>query len=169
MNLVLIGYRGTGKTAVAQLIAGHLDREVVGMDSALARGFGMSIPEFVEENGWDAFRDAESELAVELGERDGLVIDCGGGIIVRDENTQSLKKNGRLVWLKASVDTIVSRIQDDTQRPALTGGKSFVEEVAEVLESRLSLYENAADFSIDTADLSIQEVADQILTWWQKL
>lgn len=166
MNLVLIGYRGTGKSTVAELLAADLGLEHRGMDAELVRRFGKSIPEFVEANGWDAFRDEESRLAHEWGELDGLLIDCGGGVIVREGNIPALKKNGRIVWLTASVETIVHRIQGDTERPSLTGTGSFTDEVREVLEGRLPLYQEAADHMVPTDELSVEEVAADITRWW---
>lgn len=167
MNLVFIGYRGTGKTAVSEEVARLLGRERVGMDAVLVERFGKSIPEFVAENGWDAFRDAEAALAAELGARDNLVIDCGGGVIVRESNVEALRANGRVVWLTASVETIARRIEGDTQRPSLTGAKSFIEEIEEVLRVRQPLYSKACDYSIDSDTLTIHEVVQAVLAWWR--
>jgi len=167
VNLIFIGYRGTGKTVVSMLTAQRLGRERIGMDAVLVERFGMPIPDFVERNGWEAFRDAESALAEELATRDQLVIDCGGGVVVRDGNIEALRKQGRIVWLKASVATIAQRIGVDTQRPSLTGTKSFIEEIEEVLSKRVALYERACDIQIVTDRLAIDEIADQVLTWWQ--
>lgn len=169
MNLVLIGYRGTGKTEVSRLLSDHLRRERVGMDEFLVQRFGSPIPAFVESHGWDAFRDEESKLVQELSARDDLVLDCGGGVIVRDANIEALRSTGHVVWLKASVDTIARRIEGDTQRPSLTGTKSFVDEVAEVLAVRIPLYTKAAHTIIDTDDLTPSQVAEQILAWWSTL
>lgn len=166
MNLVLIGYRGTGKTVVSQELAKRLGRIRIGMDETLVQRFGESIPEFVQKNGWDAFRDAESDLARELGGREDLVIDCGGGVVVRDQNLETLKANGRVAWLKASVETIAGRISGDTQRPSLTGQKTFIEEIEEVLTQRLPLYQKGSDFAVDTDSLSVEEVAERIQAWW---
>ena len=167
MNLVFIGYRGTGKTGISILAAERLGRVRIGMDSTLVERFRMPIPDFVADHGWDAFRDAESALAQELAAKDHLVIDCGGGVVVRDSNIEALKKQGRLVWLKASVETIAQRIGGDTQRPSLTGTKSFIEEIEEVLFRRTPLYEKAADFQVATDSFTMEEVLDQVLLWWQ--
>jgi len=167
MNLVLIGYRGTGKSATAGLLADRLGLAAVGMDAELVRRFGKPISEFVAEKGWDAFRDAESELAEELGRKDGLLIDCGGGVVIRAGNVRALRANGRSVWLKAGVDTIARRIGGDDRRPSLTGTKSFVEEIEEVLTQRLPLYEEASDFSVDTDSLTVEQVAEAVLSDWR--
>jgi shikimate kinase len=84
-------------------------------------------------------------------------------VIERPENIPALEKNGRIFWLKASVATIVRRIQGDDQRPALTEGKTFTEEVAEVLERRVAKYQAAAMHAIDTDALTPEQVADDVI------
>lgn len=163
MNIVLIGYRGTGKSAVGALVAERLGMKCVAMDAEIVRRAGQSIPEIVERHGWTTFRDMESEIARELAAMDNLVIDTGGGVIERTENVEALRANARIVWLKASVATIVARIQGDTERPSLTGAKSFTDEVAEVLERRTPKYRNAARYEIDTDRLTPEQIADRIV------
>ncbi|MBI5095153.1 MAG: shikimate kinase [Candidatus Hydrogenedentes bacterium] len=162
MNVVLIGYRGTGKSAVARLVAEATGRSVFGMDDAIARRAGCSISEFVARRGWEAFRDLESEVACEAGGRENTVIDTGGGVVLRPENIAVLKKNGRLVWLRASAEVIAQRIQDTTDRPSLTGAKSFLEEIGEVLLARTPLYQAAADLVVSTEGRTVEEVAHEI-------
>lgn len=168
MNIVLIGYRGTGKSVVGELLAVRLGMLCIGMDAKIVEAAGMSIPEIVEKYGWPKFRDIESETARELAGRDNVIIDTGGGVIERPENIESLQANACIFWLKASVDTIVARIQDGTERPALTSGKTFTQEVAQVLEARIPKYKQAAEHEIDTDDLTPQQVADRIVKIWEK-
>ncbi|MCX5858383.1 MAG: shikimate kinase [Proteobacteria bacterium] len=163
MNIVLIGYRGTGKSTVALALARILKRETVSLDETIVRAAGFSIPEIVKRSGWDHFRDLESQAVGEISKRDNLIIDSGGGVILRDENTQALKSNGFLVLLSADRDTIVKRIQSGADRPSLTGQKSFVAEVEEVLKQRMPKYLAAADFQIDTGRLSPEAIADRII------
>lgn len=164
MNIVLIGYRGTGKSVVGQILAKRLNFDYVGMDANIVQRAGMPIPQIVEKFGWSEFRDMETREALDLAGRDNMVIDTGGGIIERPENIPALVKNGAIFWLKASVDTIVKRIAGDDQRPALTEGGSFTEEVAEVLEGRRSKYQSAAQYEIDTDMLTPEQVADEIIS-----
>lgn len=168
MNIVLIGYRGTGKSEVGQRLARRLGMSLVAMDAQIVKDAGMSIPEIVEKDGWPKFRDLETAQARKLANLDGLVIDTGGGVIERPENIGILRKNSRIFWLKASVATIVSRIQGDTQRPALTSGKTFTEEVAEVLERRAPKYKSAAHHEIDTDEINPEQVAEAIIDLWEK-
>jgi shikimate kinase len=163
MNLVLIGYRGAGKSAVAAILSQKLGMPAVSLDDEIVREAGMPVPEIVAKHGWTWFRDLESELTRRFSERDGLILDTGGGVILRPENTENLHRHGAVFWLKASVGVIVDRIQASTERPALTEGKSFLEEVAEVLAERLPLYRAAADREIDTDPLTPDAVADAII------
>ncbi len=150
MNLVLIGYRGTGKSTIGRRLAGKLNRQVVSLDQEIVRHAGRPIPEIVKEHGWPHFRDMEAEITKKFAAQDNLVIDCGGGVILRPDNVENLRSNGMLFWLRAAVPTIVARIEGGTQRPALTEGKSFTEEVEEVLRERTPLYAAAAHHTVDT-------------------
>ena len=168
MNLVLIGYRGTGKSAVAARLARSLGRPVMGLDAEIVRRAGKSIPEIVAAGGWKAFRDLESEVARDAAAGDGLIIDCGGGIIERPENVEALRRNGVVIWLKASVGVIVKRIEGGTERPALTAGKSFTDEVAEVLARRTPIYERSADAVVDTDDKTVAQVVEAVMDEWNR-
>ena len=163
MNLILIGYRGTGKSTVGKVLAKRLDRELISTDKEIVKRAGRSIPEIVQEKGWEYFRDLESDVCRDLAGRDNLVIDTGGGAILRQGNVEALKRNGTLFWLTASVETIAGRIGGDTQRPSLTGAKSFIEEIEEVLRERTPKYQAAADHVLSTDGRSIQQLASTIL------
>jgi shikimate kinase len=163
MNVVLIGYRGTGKSTVGKMVAARLGRTMISTDAEIVKRAGRSIPEIVAQQGWDYFRDLESQVCRDLAEGDGLVIDTGGGAILRSENVQRLKQYGILFWLTASVETITKRIGRDTQRPSLTGTKSFADEVQDVLRERTPKYEAAADHVIATDGRSLVQIADEIL------
>jgi len=129
VNIVLIGYRGTGKSSAAKLLSMALDMELMEMDLLIVKKAKLSIPQIVKKFGWDKFRDMESAVAKEISQRDNCVIDTGGGIVLREENVESLKDNGLVFWLKAGRETIIERIKNSEERPSLTGTKSFVEEV----------------------------------------
>ena len=164
MNVVLIGYRGTGKSTVGRLLAARLGRELVSTDVEIVKRAKCTIPEIVAQHGWEYFRDLESDICRELASRDQIVIDTGGGAILRPQNVEALKENGALFWLTASVETIAKRIGDDNQRPSLTGAKSFVDEIQDVLRERTPTYQAAADHIITTDNRSINQLVEKILT-----
>lgn len=167
MNLVLVGYRGTGKSAVARRLSALLGMPAVSLDEEIVRGAGMSIPDLVAKHGWKHFRDLEESICREFGGRDGLVIDCGGGVVEREANMDALRANGKVFWLRATPATIVARIGGDNSRPSLTGGKSFTEEVEEVLERRTPLYQRMADEIVDTDGRSLEGLASGIAARFQ--
>jgi shikimate kinase len=164
MNIVLIGYRGTGKSTAGRLLAARLGRALVSTDAEIVTRAKRTIPEIVAQEGWEYFRDLESDICRELANRDHLVIDTGGGAILRAQNVEALKKTGTLFWLTASVETIVKRIGGDNQRPSLTGTKSFVDEIQDVLRERTPKYQSAADHVIATDDRSIDQLVETLLT-----
>ena len=102
MNLVLIGYRGTGKSAIARRLAALLDRQVVSLDHEITRLAHMPIPNIVAAHGWSHFRDLEERVCREFGAQDGIIIDCGGGVVEREANFTSLRAGGKVFWLRAT-------------------------------------------------------------------
>jgi len=164
MNIVLIGYRGSGKSMVARALAERTGREVVSTDARIVEIAGRCIPEIVEKHGWDYFRNVESRVVDEVAARDDIIIDSGGGVIVRDHNIEALRRNGKIFWLIAGIDTIARRIGADDQRPSLTVEKSFVDEIEDVLAQRLPLYRAAADHSIETDTKTVEAVAERIIS-----
>jgi shikimate kinase len=163
MNIVLIGYRGTGKSTVGRIIAARLGRELLSTDAEIVKRAQCTIPEIVAKKGWDYFRDLESDVCKELAGRDQLVIDTGGGAILCAQNVEALKKHGTLFWLTASVETIAKRIGGDNQRPSLTGSKSFIDEIQDVLRERTPKYQAAADHIIATDEQSAPQLAERLL------
>jgi shikimate kinase len=162
MNLVIIGYRGTGKSTIGKLLSAELGMPLVSLDAEIVKRAGVSIPEIVARHSWEHFRDKESEVVADFAGRDGLILDTGGGVVTRPANVQLLRKTGMVFLLVSEISDIVRRIGGDTQRPSLTGAKSFTEEVAEVLAVREPLYRAAADHTVDTSRLSPEAAAREI-------
>ncbi|WP_320009243.1 shikimate kinase AroL [Maridesulfovibrio sp.] len=166
-NIYLIGPRACGKTTVGECLADNLKLDFFDTDKVLVEKAGCEISEYVQQNGWDAFRDLEVEVLAELSRNTGAVISCGGGIVVREENRIVLRKNFT-VYIKTDVEILAGRLQLDPnhdQRPSLTG-KSIVDEIREVLDERESLYDGSASFIADGAG-TIEHVCNQILESYQ--
>ena len=170
LNLVLIGYRATGKTSVGARLAKLLGRPFVDLDQVLVQEAGKSITEIVAQGGWEDFRRREKELVARYGPAQGLVLATGGGVVLDFENVQILRQNALVIWLTASPATIRARLAADQpqkeSRPSLTGN-DVIQEVAEVLKSRQHLYLAAAQMVIDTANMSVTQVVEQILATLQ--
>jgi shikimate kinase len=163
MNIVLIGMRGSGKTTVGKVLAQKLGKEFIEMDELITQKTGLSIPEIVEKYGWGKFRDIEEEITDEVAGRDNIINAAGGGVVTRRKNIQELKKSGVLVWLTASVDTLVRRIGEDTERPPLVSGRTRREDIEITLAERKLLYQKVADLVVDTENQTPEEVADLVI------
>lgn len=166
MNIVLIGYRCSGKTVVGKAVAERLNRVFIDADDYLEYKAGRSIERIVDEEGWDYFRGLEKKVIDELSGQDNLVIATGGGVVTNDENVNHLKKNGLIIWLQAGADILKARMDDDQsvgkKRPALTG-QDPVEEIRIILDQRTPLYKKASDRVIDTSRLSIAQTVNNII------
>lgn len=164
MNIILIGYRGTGKSRVAKILGQRLKRTVMSTDTEIVKEAGQSIPQIVEQFGWDHFRELETQMCRKLQDQTNLVIDTGGGLILKEENVNILKANSTIFWLTAEIPTIVKRISGDTHRPSLSGTKTFVEEIEDILKERTPKYQAAANQVIPTDHNSPHQIADSILS-----
>ncbi|HEY5956338.1 MAG TPA: shikimate kinase, partial [Polyangiaceae bacterium] len=165
-NLVLVGYRGTGKSTVARELSRLLSLPVVSLDEELVRRNVCSINDIVAKSGWEHFRDLEQALVAEYASQSNKIIDCGGGVVERAVNIQRLRAAGTVFWLAADTNTIVRRIEGGKDRPALTEGQSFTDEVASVLRRRHPLYSELAHVRIDTNVDPPALVARRIAALW---
>ncbi len=167
MNIILIGYRCTGKTSVGKKIAERLAFPFYDTDELIQRHTGKTVREMVDEEGWDAFRVTERALIKTLPSLADAIIAAGGGAIMDAENREVLRHNALCVWLTADVRTIVERIRTDrasgAQRPPLSSD-GLEQETTEILESRRPLYQELADVTVDTSGKGIDAIADEVCT-----
>ena len=133
MNIILIGMRGSGKTTVGTILAKKLGKTYTDTDTLVVLKVGMSIPDMLQKHGLGFFRDRESEGVREIADVENAVIATGGGIVVRSENTELLKKNGIFIFLDTGIETLVARVGVDPNRPPLTEKKTPREETEEIL------------------------------------
>ena len=166
MNIVLIGYRCSGKTVVGKILARELGRAFLDTDALIEERSGRSIERMISTKGWDQFRETEKRLVEEVSRRNNLVIATGGGIVMDGENVKNLKQNGWVVWLKGEPEVLKERMAKEQGsgrvRPSLTGADPL-EEIREVLNVREPFYEQAGDLVVDTSSLSIRDAADLII------
>ena len=161
-NIFLIGFMGCGKSTVADFLNRELSMEVIEMDQIIAKREGMSISDIFEVHGEQYFRDLETNLLIEMQSRKNVVISCGGGTPLRECNVVEMKKNGRVVLLTASPETIFDRVKDSHDRPVIENNKN-VPFIADLMEKRRAKYEAAADIVINTDGKSIIEVCEELV------
>ena len=137
MNIVMLGYRGTGKSVISKKLSHKLRRKLYKIDDLISRSCGKSIPEIVDQDGWEFFRKKESDIVAEVSSQaKKSIIDCGGGVVLNDANIDNLKKEGVCIVLTANLETIIKRIKHDQNRPPLEVSVSFEEEQKKILEER---------------------------------
>jgi shikimate kinase len=166
MNIILIGYRATGKTTLGQLLAQRLGWNWVDADVEIERCAGKSIARIFAEDGEPAFRRLEAQVIADLCRRERLVLAAGGGAPLRAESRQLMRQSGTVVWLAARPETILARMSADAttagRRPNLTD-KGPLEEIVQLLRVREPIYQETAHFSIDTEGKSPPQIAAEIL------
>ena len=167
MNIVLLGYRGAGKSTIARWLVKLLKRELFDIDAMIARSAGMPIPQIVSQKGWAHFRALEAEIVRRVaGDAQDAIIDCGGGVVLNPDNISALRKTGKTALLTASFESILKRIKKNPNRPPLKEGVSFEEEQRLVLEEREPLYRAAADMVCDTSLIASEKTAREIIGYF---
>ena len=161
-NIVLIGFMGSGKSTISSALNKMYGMDIIEMDQVIADREGMSISEIFEVHGEEYFRNLETELLRELQNHKGVVISCGGGVPMRDENVVEMKKNGKVILLTASPETILERVKNNHDRPLLENNKN-VDFIAELMEKRRKKYEAAADIVIRTDGKTAFEICEEII------
>lgn len=168
MNLFLIGYRCTGKTCAAGILAKKLGWERVDTDEEIVCAAGKNIQQIVAEDGWEAFRRLEAEMIARACLRQNQVVATGGGAVLDPANVIHMKNSGQVICLTASPEIIYERMTRDARtaslRPALSSGsESLFAEIKATLAERQNHYRNAMDFSVATDTIDIETVCRRIL------
>jgi shikimate kinase len=165
-RIFLIGYRGSGKSAVARKLALRLGYDCLDSDRLVEARAGKSITAIFADDGENAFRDLEAAVVAELCGHERAVVALGGGAVLREANRQAIAAAGPVVWLTASIETLLDRIRRDpataVNRPNLTaaGGRG---EMEAVLAERTPIYQGSATLQVDTEGKTTDQIADEIL------
>jgi len=160
-NIFLIGYMGTGKSTVAAYMAKQYGMEVLEMDQMIAEREEMSISDIFAKHGEDYFRDVETKLLIEIQTQENKVVSCGGGVVLRSQNVEEMRKGGKIVLLSAKPETILERVKDDNSRPLLQGNKTTAF-ISEMMEKRRPKYESAAEIVIQTDGKQVADICNEI-------
>lgn len=163
MNLILCGMMGSGKTTVGVKIAEIACLRLCDTDALIVEKYG-KIADIFAQNGEERFREIETETVKTLAKEDGLAVSTGGGLVLREENVSTLKKNGKIVYLRASIDTLVQRLKADGTRPLLENATAGLQDrIARLVKDRAPVYERVADCVVDVDGKTPEEIAREIL------
>ena len=167
-KIILIGYRATGKSTIASLIAERWGFDWNDADVAVEERAGKRISAIFRDEGEPYFRDLEASTLADILTAPGpLVVATGGGAPMREETRRVMRDRGVVVWLTASVETIARRMSGDattsSRRPALTKAGSPIAEIERVLSVREPIYREASDFAVDTNDKTVDEIVEEIM------
>ena len=169
MNIVLCGMMGVGKSVVGAALARRAGARWVDTDQMITEKCG-EIATIFEQFGEEYFRNLEVETVKALVQEDGLVLSVGGGLVLKEENVSLLKCNGKIVYLRASVETLTERLTADATRPLLkTDGESLSERIEKILTVRTPIYEGVADFTVDVDGKTPEEISGEIMMELDKM
>jgi len=162
-SIALIGFMGTGKTAVGKALAERLGKEFIELDALIEKKAGKPIPEIFAQDGEIAFRELEIAAARAVAWRKNVVVACGGGIVLNRINIDRLKQECVIVYLTATPGVIWRRVsRGDGGRPLLDVDNPRLR-IQEMLKFRKPLYEHAADIAVDTSKLDVDSVVEEII------
>ena len=163
MNLILCGMMGAGKTTIGIKIAEITGRRWYDTDGVIVDKHG-KISDIFEYYGEAHFRKLETQVIKELSEMDNLIISTGGGLVLKSENNALLKKNGKIVFLRASHDTLAQRLHVDGTRPLLqTSTESIRDRLSRLMKERMPVYEHVADYTVDVDGKTPEQIAQEIV------
>jgi shikimate kinase len=161
-NIFLVGMMGAGKTTVARLLAGRLNRTFIDSDHELEARCGVKVPVIFEIEGEDGFRHREAAVLDELTSRTGIVLATGGGAVLKEENRQRLASRGVVIYLRAQPHDLYMRTRHDKNRPLLATPDPQ-KRLEELFHQRDPLYREVADLVIDTGRQGVQILVKQVL------
>jgi shikimate kinase len=160
-NIVLVGFMASGKTLISNKLAQLLQRDVVSTDNLIEKKDGRPITEIFQGSGETHFRALEKEAVREVSAKEGLILDCGGGVVLDPENISNLKKTGIIIYLSTSPEVIWERVKGKKHRPLLNVEDPKAK-IRELLEARRPYYEQA-DHIVDTNGKSVEQVCSEIM------
>jgi shikimate kinase len=161
-NISLIGFMGSGKTSTGKILAERLNFLFIDLDNIIELSLNIPVLEIFEKHGEEYFRNTETNSIKKIYVNKNCVFACGGGAIIRHENTEIIKKNSTVIFLHVSPAAAFERLKNSDDRPLLKAPNRF-EVIAELIKKRDSLYRRTADFIVDTDFKNPKEAADEIL------
>jgi shikimate kinase len=167
-SIALIGFMGTGKTAVGRRLAEKLGKEFIELDALIEKIAGKPIPEIFNQDGEIRFRELEIEATKQTSGKKNTVIACGGGIVLNTINVERLKQDCVIVCLEASPKVILKRTSSDKDARPLLAVTDRLQKIIEMLKYRRPYYQRAAEITVNTSKISINTAADKIVVMVKK-
>ena len=161
MRVFLVGPPGAGKSTVGRHLAAQLQATFFDLDEVIQERAGADIPWIFDVEGESGFRDRESAVVKDFASRDNVVIATGGGVVLRPENRIVMSNASTVVYLEASLSTLVSRTEGKTKRPLLVG-KDVRKVLQEIMAVREPLYREVADVTVESTGGSAKKLAGVI-------
>lgn len=161
-NIVLIGMMGSGKSVVSKELALQLKVKRYSTDELIEKKAKKKIRDIVASRGWEYFRRLEHTVVKSVAAKKGVVIDCGGGVVVNGDNLKLLRKHGTIIFLKASPAVIYERIKNDPDRPLIHEAPNPLGVIKRIYKQRLPLY-SQADITINASQASVVGLVLRIL------
>lgn len=161
-RIVLIGFRGSGKTTVAKELARKLGWEYISTDDLIERRIQTSLAEFVIREGWPSFRRQETAVIEELKSVSEVVIDCGGGVVGNPRNMEILVSGSLVVWVDAKLEDIHQRLERDANRPLLNQ-KDLREDIEFNYRRREPLYRRYSQLYVNTSEEELAVICGRII------
>jgi shikimate kinase len=162
-NIALIGFMAVGKSAVGELLAQKTGKTFIEIDSMIEQKAGKSVKRIFMEEGEIAFREYEIAVIKHYSSHKNLVLACGGGAVLNKINIDRLKQEATIVWLTASIQSILERLKNSGDTRPLIKDKDREKEVQLLLRFRQPFYRSAADLKVDTTGQTIEQVVDKII------
>ena len=162
-NIVLVGFMGTGKSAVGRVIAQKLEFHFIDTDGVIEQTSKAKISDIFAEHGEDYFRDLESQAVKSVALMKNQVVATGGGVVLRSSNIDLLRTGGPIFCLNATPKAIWDRVRSSRSRPLLRGPEPL-KKIETLLDKRAPYYA-LADHQIETTGVSVDRVADEIISY----
>lgn len=162
-NILLVGFMGSGKSVVGKQLSKILDRNFIDTDEEIEKKEKRSIKDIFNSDGESYFRSEETKFLESLLDKDNSIISTGGGIVLREQNRELLKKIGKVIFLHADVEHILNNVKNNDSRPLLQTD-DYVKTISEMLESREDKYLSTADIIIQTSGKDVKSIAEEIIS-----
>lgn len=166
MNITVTGFSGTGKTTISMLLARNMNKKLISTDDEIRKSMKLSPERIVKIYSWERLREAEAGVIENISELDDYVLDAGCGVLLRNENVVNLKKSGVIVFLTADAKTIASRLKRKEEKADFTKS-NYIDKVKGALDEFETRHRKAADYAIDTSDMSPEEACSLIMHYVQ--